>query len=160
MDVTDASLTQFNITTTANDTLQYHNIALNITLQNPNDYFRIYYHNTLVVADYRNRRWFAMAIRVADFCQPAKKTTSLNLQLNNYNITDIADAGSPNYYNIVIEVHLRNTYKSKFRPTIHWHWNPLFTCDLTVPLKIKGSQSANMTATKCKPDHAHRYWYN
>lgn len=160
------SRTQFNITTAANDTRHYHNLALNITLQNPNDYFRIHYHNTLLVADYRNRRRFAMAIKVADFRQPKR----IRLPWK-YNWIIIILRTSPMLGHQITTtlsssfIDLQNTYKSKLRPVIHWHWNPLFTCDLTVPLKINGSQSANMTTsafetTKCKPDHEHRYLYN
>ncbi|KAK9919297.1 hypothetical protein M0R45_027902 [Rubus argutus] len=164
MDVTDASLTQFNITTTANDTLHYRNLALNITLRNLNKYFRIYYDYILVVADYQNRRWFAMPIRVAEFLQPEKKITSLKVQLSDNNITDddVANAGSPNYYNIVVKLHLGITYKFIPKCWLDQYWNSLFTCSLKVPLKINGSQSANMTTsafetTKCKYDHN---WYN
>ncbi|PRQ23157.1 hypothetical protein RchiOBHm_Chr6g0258251 [Rosa chinensis] len=53
--VTNASLTQFNFNNT-NNTLNY-NLAINITIRNPNKRVGIYYRRIKVIANYRNKRF-------------------------------------------------------------------------------------------------------
>ncbi|PRQ41583.1 hypothetical protein RchiOBHm_Chr3g0448391 [Rosa chinensis] len=104
--VTDASLTEFNITSSNN-----YNLDLNITLRNPNKDFGIYYrYKALVVADYRKTS--AMA-SIANFHQPAKNTTLLtpSFKLQRDNITgDAAASGKGNYYDIVVTLYLPKKY--------------------------------------------------
>lgn len=152
MEVTDASLTLFNSTTTSNNS---YYLSLNITLRNPNQYFHIYYDSPLVVVDFHNQT-SAMA-SVADFHQPERNTTLLTPSLK---LQHAAGSGSGSgsgsggyYYDIVVKLYFPKTYKSISRWRTDWPSNlPLYTCDLKVPLK-NGSQSATsaFNTTKCMP---------
>lgn len=150
MEVTDASLTLFNSTTTSNNS---YYLSLNITLRNPNKYYRIYYDSPLVVADFHNQT-SAMA-SVADIHQPERNTTLLTPSLK---LQHAAGSGSGSgsggyYYDIVVKLYFPKTYKSFSRWRTDWPSTlPLYTCDLKVPLK-NGSQSATsaFNTTKCMP---------
>lgn len=148
IEVTDASLTLFNSTTTSNNS---YNLSLNITLRNPNEYFHIYYDSPLVVADFHNQT-SAMA-SVADFHQPERNTTLLTPSLKLQHAAGSGSGSGGDYYDIVVKLYFLKAYKSISKWRKDWPSNlPLYRCDLKVPLK-NGSQSATsaFNTTKCMP---------
>ncbi|XP_050383631.1 NDR1/HIN1-like protein 2 [Argentina anserina] len=148
--VIDASLIdEFNMTMSNS-----YSLDLNITLRNPNKYFRIYYGEALVVANYRHKSDMA---RIAEFHQPPKNTTFLtpSFKLERDNITDnAAGSGKENLYDIVVRLDLAI---KKFKP-VSWErifgsgpCSAIFICDVKVPLQ-NGSRSATtaFNPTKCQ----------
>ncbi|KAF7139458.1 hypothetical protein RHSIM_Rhsim07G0206100 [Rhododendron simsii] len=88
--VTDAALTQFNLTTTTN-TL-YYNLDLNLTIRNPNRHIGIYYDRIEARAFYGGQR-FASSSTLPRFYQGKKNTTELNVVLKGQHIV-VADQGN------------------------------------------------------------------
>ncbi|PRQ41584.1 hypothetical protein RchiOBHm_Chr3g0448401 [Rosa chinensis] len=149
--VTDASL---NYTTL--------DLALNITLENPNKYFHIYYDDSIVIAGYSNKT--SAIASVADFHQLENNTTLLtpSLKMHRGDSTDDATgSGKGNYYDIVVKLYLPKWYKSISKKRDNWQSSiHMYTCELKVPLN-NGSKSVDaFNTTECAPrtvDFGFRY---
>ncbi|BFG38639.1 hypothetical protein CerSpe_249130 [Prunus speciosa] len=85
--ITDASLTQFNLTNTSinNNTIHY-NLTLEITRRNPNKKVGLYYRRILVVANYRKKRFALGRLNSTPFYQCRFPTLTRRLQNGVYSI--------------------------------------------------------------------------
>ncbi|RZC63083.1 hypothetical protein C5167_024857 [Papaver somniferum] len=151
--VTDASLTQFNLTDT--DVLHY-NLAVDLTLRNPNNNIGAHYYQIEARAFYDGRRF--ASVTLTPFYQGHKNTTilrpvfkgqkllpSMGRQFSvqgEYN-EDKADG------KINIEVKIYLTMRFKAGAVTTFKVKPRVKCEFEVPLA--GSSPANgFTPEKCK----------
>ncbi|KAG5541813.1 hypothetical protein RHGRI_021600 [Rhododendron griersonianum] len=116
--VTDAALTQFNLTTT--NTL-YYNLDLNLTIRNPNKHIGIYYDRVEARAFYGGQRFAATTL--PRFYQGKKNTTELNVVLKGQNIvvagqgnnddllSDYNSEKGSGVYGIDVKLYLRVRFK-------------------------------------------------
>ncbi|KAA8518501.1 hypothetical protein F0562_015975 [Nyssa sinensis] len=154
--VTDATLTEFNISTPTNTTL-YYNLALNMTIRNPNKRIGIYYDRIEARAFYQGQRFAATDLQ--PFYQRHKNTATLNPEFKGQNVVMLGDSELSNYnsekssgtYSIDLKLYLRVRFKfglfksPKFKPKIE--------CDLKVPLESNGqTSSGTFETTKCHFD--------
>ncbi|KAK7380090.1 hypothetical protein VNO78_32490 [Psophocarpus tetragonolobus] len=79
--VTDASLTQFNLTT---DNTLYYNLRVNITVRNPNNNILVYYRKITAIAWYKDNAFGA--VELAPFDQGHKNTTFLQAVFEGQNV--------------------------------------------------------------------------
>uniref|UniRef100_A0A2P2MTK6 Late embryogenesis abundant protein LEA-2 subgroup domain-containing protein n=1 Tax=Rhizophora mucronata TaxID=61149 RepID=A0A2P2MTK6_RHIMU len=148
--VTDATLTQFNFTT--NNKLQY-NLALNITVRNPNKRIGIYYDRIDATAFYEDNRFgyapltpFYQGHKNTSFLEPVFQGSQL-LLLDSEELTQYKQENASSVYSIDVKLYMRIRFKlgrlktRKFKPEIE--------CDLKVPLKSSGRI---FQTTKCDVD--------
>uniref|UniRef100_A0A5B6ZC98 Late embryogenesis abundant protein LEA-2 subgroup domain-containing protein n=1 Tax=Davidia involucrata TaxID=16924 RepID=A0A5B6ZC98_DAVIN len=149
--VTDASLTEFNHSTTTN-TLSY-NLALNMTVRNPNKRIGIYYDRIEARAFYEGERFASTTLQ--PFYQRHKNTATLTPEFKGQNMVVLGNSELSSYnsekisgtYSIDVKLYLRVRFKfgviktPKFKPKIE--------CDLKVPLNSNGQPSGSFETTKC-----------
>ncbi|KAJ7976203.1 Late embryogenesis abundant protein [Quillaja saponaria] len=151
--VTEATLTQFNYT---NNTLRY-DLALNMTVRNPNKRIGIYYDRIEARAFYEDQRFDTQF--PSPFYQGHKNTSVLSpvfkgqqlLLLGAQELSDFNEDKNDGVYNIDVKLYLRLRFKfgvfkvGKFKPKIK--------CDLKVPLKTIGTSAAGVfETTRCDVD--------
>ncbi|XAR69819.1 hypothetical protein NMG60_11001544, partial [Bertholletia excelsa] len=152
--VTDASLTQFHLNTTTNN-LQY-NLALNLTIRNPNKYIGIYYDRLEARGIYVGQRFDS--VELPKFYQGHKNTTVLPITMNGQNIVvlendhvdDYMSDASSGTYSIDVKLYLRVRFKLRDVKTARF--KPKIKCDLKVPLESNGTSSSSFETTKCGID--------
>ncbi|XP_059463666.1 NDR1/HIN1-like protein 10 [Corylus avellana] len=150
--VTDASLTQFNFST-ADNTLHY-NLALNISVRNPNKRIGIYYDGIEANAYYQGQRFDTET--PAPFYQGHKNTSVLSpvfkgQQLVTLGATEVSNFDSDKsagIFGITLKLKLRIRFK------VGWfkvgHFKPKIKCGLNVPLQSNATSSpATFESTKC-----------
>ncbi|KAB2631541.1 protein YLS9-like [Pyrus ussuriensis x Pyrus communis] len=158
--VTDASLTRFNFTND-NNTLHY-NLALNITIRNPNRRVGIYYRRIQVIANYRKKRFAMVTLPSAPFYQGHKNTTILNhvlvegqqlvvfgeqCDLSQFNLDTAAGV-----YSIDVKISLR--VRARFGKIKTPDYGPSnINCNLKVPLSLSETLPSGFNATKCRNVH-------
>jgi hypothetical protein len=154
--VTDASLTQFNFTN--NNTLHY-DLAVNITIRNPNRRVGIYYDNIETLALYKDVRFGSQTL--GQFFQHHKNTSFLNpnfkgqqvLPLNSDQISEFDKEKKDGVFDIDVKVLLNVRFKlglfksGKAKPKVH--------CDLKIPLKSSNGKllGNGFEATDCDWDY-------
>ncbi|GLT94783.1 hypothetical protein SLE2022_125060 [Rubroshorea leprosula] len=151
--VTDASLTQFNLS----DNYLNYNLALNITVRNPNKKIGIYYDRIEANAYYEDERFDTETL--TPFYQGHKNTSYLNpvfkgqnlLVLGTEQLSEYNQETSSGTYSIDVKLNLRIRFKvwkfkiGKFKPKVE--------CDLKVPLSSSnGSLAGSVETTHCKLD--------
>lgn len=151
--VTDASLTQFNFGT--NNTLHY-NLALNISVRNPNKRIGFYYDSFEANAYYQGQRFNTQSL--TPFYQGHKNTTVLNpvfqgqqlVLLGSSEVSNFDSDKTDGVFGINVKLNLR------IRAKLGWikvgHFKPKIKCGLNVPLKSNGTSSSAFEATKCDFD--------
>ncbi|GAA0142588.1 hypothetical protein LIER_03451 [Lithospermum erythrorhizon] len=156
---TNATLTQFNFNTN-NNTL-YYNLALNVTIRNPNKRIGIYYDAFELRGLYEGKRFGST--NVQPFYQGHKNSTFLeNVVLKGQSVLVLGDDGISEYnkdkdeekYDVDLKIYLRLRFKvgliksSKFKPRIN--------CGLKVPLtsgnRTSSSYDLKFESTKCGLD--------
>ncbi|XP_031103536.1 NDR1/HIN1-like protein 3 [Ipomoea triloba] len=150
--VDDAALSQFDFSA-ANNTLLY-NLALNMSIRNPNKRIGIYYDVIEARALYAGQRF--AAVNLDPFFQPTKNTSDLRAVIKGQNLVPLGDGEKSDYsaqknngaYRIDLKLFLQIRLKfwliksKKIKPTID--------CALdNVPLR---SNSGNFERTKCHLD--------
>ncbi|OMO82559.1 Late embryogenesis abundant protein, LEA-14 [Corchorus capsularis] len=150
---TDVSLTEFNLT---NNTLQY-NLALNITIRNPNKKIGIYYDRIEARAYYEGERFDSQTL--TPFYQGHKTTSHLNpvfqgqhiVLLGNDAISEFNQEKNSGIFSIDVKLYLKIRFRlgkvkvGKFKPKV--------SCDLKVPLSsVNGSLAGVPETTKCDWD--------
>ncbi|KAJ1377667.1 NDR1/HIN1-like protein 10 [Sesbania bispinosa] len=152
--ITDASLTQFNLT--SNNTL-YYNFKVNITARNPNNNIIVYYRRITAIAWYKDNDFAYVSL--TPFDQGHKNTTFLGpvvfegqsviklkaQQLAEYNEETLV--GIHNDLAVDLDVRIRakfGRYKSsRFNP-------PVVQCRrLKVPLISNGKSAPPFSVTRC-----------
>ncbi|XP_070021700.1 NDR1/HIN1-like protein 3 [Nicotiana sylvestris] len=153
--VTDAMLTQFELSTT-NNTIHY-DLALNMTIRNPNKRIGIYYDSIEARALYQGER-FASKI-LEPFYQGHKNTSSLHSVFKGQTLVLLGDREKSNYNNeknsgvYEMEVKLYMRIRLKFGRIKTRKIKPKIECDFKVPLESNGrSSSANFEETRCHLD--------
>jgi hypothetical protein len=161
--VTNAFLPQFNLTT--NNTLHY-NLALNISIRNPNKGIGLYYdaiqangyYDTSDLAEGYNYFYypFGTVSWITPFYQGHKNTSVLSPVFYGQK-SDFLETSelipkfntSDGVYTIGVELNL--SFRTKGG---HWikkgPFNPVIYCYLKVPLSSNGISAARFNATKCK----------
>ncbi|KAF4364223.1 hypothetical protein F8388_000175 [Cannabis sativa] len=80
--ITDASLTQFNLSATnfnSNNKLLIYKLSLNVTFRNPNNKAGFYFDRVRVIANYRKKRFALVTLNnTTPFYQGRKNTTVLH----------------------------------------------------------------------------------
>ncbi|XP_028795570.1 NDR1/HIN1-like protein 10 [Neltuma alba] len=157
--VTGASLTQFNYT--SNGTL-FYDLALNITVRNPNRRLGVYYDKIEASASYQDA-WFDSQT-LTPFYQGHKTTDFLNpvfegqrsLLLDSTQTSELNRDKSSGIYNIDVTLHLRIRFKLGALKT--FKLKPRVKCDLSVPLALARTPDGNSSVgefhtTRCDLDY-------
>ncbi|XP_041028954.1 NDR1/HIN1-like protein 10 [Juglans microcarpa x Juglans regia] len=153
--VTDASLTQFNFT--ANDNTLHYNLALNVSIRNPNKRIGIYYDRIEANAYFGGQRFDTET--VTPFYQGHKNTTVISpvfkgqqlLTLGGSEVFNFDSEKADGVFGITVRLNLR------IRPKLSWikigHFKPKIKCGLKVPLTSNGkSPTGAFESTKCSLD--------
>ncbi|PON70088.1 Late embryogenesis abundant protein [Trema orientale] len=152
--VTDAKLTQFNFTD--NNQLHY-NLAVNITVRNPNKKIGVYYDRIEARASYEGQRFDAVPLE--PFYQGHKNTAVLSpvfdgqqmIVLNTEDQAEFNKEKSSGLYSIDVKLYLRIRFKLGVIKT--WRMKPKIECDLKVPLSADGKSTVgSFQTTKCDWD--------
>ncbi|KAL9324417.1 hypothetical protein ACSQ67_009274 [Phaseolus vulgaris] len=156
--VSDASLTQFNLTN--NNTL-YYSLKVNVTVRNPNNNIVVYYRGIKAIAWYKDNDfgW----VNLTPFDQGHKNTTVLQvlfegqsvLKLKPRQLGEYKEETSVGVYNdMAVDFDFRIRAKfgrfksSRFDP-------PIVQCRrLSVPLISKAKSSPPFSVTKCRMDRS------
>ncbi|PPE02485.1 hypothetical protein GOBAR_DD00469 [Gossypium barbadense] len=133
--VTDVQLTQFNLT--SNNTLHY-NLALNMTIRNPNRRIGIYYDRIEARAYYEDQRLDTETL--TPFYQGHKNTSYLNpvfvgqqfVRLGADETSEFNEDRVNGVYDIDVKLYLRIRFKLGRVKT--GRFKPRISCDLKVPL--------------------------
>ncbi|QCD92324.1 NDR1/HIN1-like protein 10 [Vigna unguiculata] len=152
--VTDASLTQFNLTN--NNTL-YYNFKVNVTVRNPNNNIVVYYRRIKAIAWYKDNDFGR--VNLTPFDQGHKNTTVLQvlfegqsvLKLRSQQLGEYKEETSAEVYNdMAVDFDLRIRAKfgkfksSRFDP-------PIVQCRrLSVPLISKAKSLPSFTVSNCR----------
>ncbi|KAH9674385.1 NDR1/HIN1-like protein 10 [Citrus sinensis] len=151
--VTDASLTEFNLT--SNNNLNYK-LALNITIRNPNKKIGVHYDRIEARVYYDDKR--LTSVPLTPFYQGHKNTSYLNPVFEGQQILlggalrDYNKENNAGVFSIDVKLKLKVRFKlgkiktPKFKPTIE--------CDLKVPLNSSNGRFAGrrFETTKCDVD--------
>jgi hypothetical protein len=149
--VTDASLTQFNFTTTTN--MLYYNLALDVTIRNPNKKIGIYYDRIEANAFYEDQRFGTEAL--TPFYQGHKNTTVLTpvfkgqqfALLGANELSVLNSEKNLGVFDIHVKLNLQVRFKlGKFKT---WRMKPKINCELKVPLSSNGISVVGFETTKC-----------
>ncbi|XP_010262972.1 PREDICTED: NDR1/HIN1-Like protein 3-like [Nelumbo nucifera] len=151
--VVNASLTNFSL---AGNTLSY-NLALNMTIRNPNKHIAIYYDSIEARAYYDGVQFGTDTLE--PFYQRHKTTSFLNplfrgpspLVLGSSELAQFNSDKAAGSFSIDVKLYLRVRFKlrsiktNKFKPKIK--------CDLKVPLVSRRSSAAGFETTRCDIDY-------
>ncbi|KAL6138300.1 hypothetical protein ACLB2K_063583 [Fragaria x ananassa] len=151
--VTDATLTQFNFSSDSN---LHYNLALNLTIRNPNKKLGIYYDRIEARANYEGQRF--STITLTPFYQGHKTTNVLNPLFTGQQLlvgsnlqSEYQKQTSAGVYEIEMKLYLRIRFKfgriktGKFKPRVE--------CDLKVPLSTNGNSATTFETKRCKIDY-------
>ena len=152
--VTDAKLTQFNLTDKNN---LLYNLALNITVRNPNKKIGVYYDRIEARAFYEGKRLDSKPLD--PFYQGHKNTAVLSpvfsgqqFVLNAEDRSEFNQEKGSGVYSIDVKLYLRIRFK--ISPGIKtWRFKPKVECDLKVPLAADGKSVVGFERTKCDWDY-------
>ncbi|KAJ8570613.1 hypothetical protein K7X08_037585 [Anisodus acutangulus] len=153
--VTDATLTQFDLSTT-NNTL-YYDLALNMTIRNPNKRIGIYYDSIEARAMYQGERFASQNLE--PFYQGHKNTSTLSPVFKGQSLVLLGDREKSNYnneknsgvYEMEVKLYMRIRLKAG-RIKTH-KIKPKIECDFKVLLESNGRpSSAKFEETRCDLD--------
>ncbi|CDP10611.1 unnamed protein product [Coffea canephora] len=150
----DAELTQFDLSNT-NNTL-YYNLAVNMTVRNPNKRIGIYYDRIEANAFYQGQR--LKTVELDSFYQPHKNTSSLHAVFQGQQLVTPGSDEASNYnddkssglYNIDVELYMR--IRLKFGWVKSPKFKPKIKCDLEIPLNSNGTASGTFQTKRCGLD--------
>ncbi|KAK9921428.1 hypothetical protein M0R45_029937 [Rubus argutus] len=150
--VTDVKLSQFNFSTDSN---VHYNLALNLTIRNPNKKIGVYYDRIEATALYEGQR--LSTVPLTPFYQGYKTTNVLNpvfkgqqLIVGSNLLEEFNQQKSAGVYEIEMKIYLRIRFKlgriktGKFKPRIE--------CDLNIPLN-NGNSVSTFQTEKCSVDY-------
>ncbi|XP_047976333.1 NDR1/HIN1-like protein 3 [Salvia hispanica] len=151
--VNEASLTEFNI---RNNTLHY-NLALNLTIRNPNKRIGIYYDRIEARAFYQGQRFHTVDLQ--KFYQGKKNTSNVSAEFKGSQLVPLGAKEMSKYnedlsagrYDIDIKLYLRIRLKFWFVKSTRV--KPKIDCDLDIPLSSNGTVSGGAyEPTRCDFD--------
>ncbi|CAB4287191.1 unnamed protein product [Prunus armeniaca] len=145
--VTDASLTRFNLTA-ANNTIQY-NLSLNMTVENRNKWNDFHYENFEAVASYKNQDLSNSSL--APFLVGHKNSFVLTPSFEGRRLVALSNDEVSNFRNsTVFDIVLKLNFK---------YWTKIgavkidkelqMACYFKVPLSSGGKSAENFDSTKC-----------
>ncbi|XP_075512948.1 NDR1/HIN1-like protein 3 [Primulina tabacum] len=149
---TDASLTEFNL----NGTTLHYNLALNLTIRNPNKRIGIYYDQIEARAFYQGQRF--STVELTPFYQDKKSTNSLNADFKGQNLVLLGSKETSNYnddkesgaFGVDVKLYLRIRLKFWFVKSTKV--KPKIDCDLRIPLSSNGTASVSYESKRCDFD--------
>ncbi|KAI6674009.1 hypothetical protein NL676_001915 [Syzygium grande] len=153
--VTDAELTQFNLTT--GNTLLNYNLNLNLTIRNPNRRIGIYYDRIEARVFYGGQRFDSQYL--TPFYQGHKNTTTLSQAFEGQQVVVLGSGGLSDFnsetaagvYEIDMRLYLRVRFKLGRIKT--FRIKPRIKCGLKVPLSSSSSSATTAFQTeKCDID--------
>ncbi|KAM1735433.1 hypothetical protein ACFX12_013907 [Malus domestica] len=160
--VSNASLTRFNFTNT--DNTLYYNLALNVTIRNPNKRVGIYYRRIQVFANYRKKRFANVTLPLEPFYQGRKNTTTLNhvlvegqqrVAFGEHDLSQFNSETAAGVYSIDVEIYLRVKAKyGKVKTSDYGSSN--IDCKLKVPVSSNNTSVSGFNPTKCRNIHVLR----
>ncbi|KAG5037306.1 hypothetical protein AAZX31_07G098700 [Glycine max] len=152
--VTDASLTQFNLT--SNNTL-YYNLKVNVTVRNPNKHTIVYYRRITAIAWYKDND-FGM-VSLTPFDQGHKNTTFLQAVFEGHSVIKLkpkqlseykeeTSVGIYNDFTVDFDLRIRAKFGRLFKSN-RFH-PPVVQCRrLKVPLIFNGKTAPPFSVTRC-----------
>ncbi|XP_024026818.1 LOW QUALITY PROTEIN: NDR1/HIN1-like protein 3 [Morus notabilis] len=152
--VTEATLTKFNLTS---DNILHYDLALNITVRNPNKRIGVYYDRIEARAYLEDERFNTKLL--PKFYQGHKNTTVLSPVFSGQNAVVLSGEEKTEYeqqkkagvYDIDVKLYLRIRFK--FGKVKTWRLKPKIKCDLKVPISADGkSPAVGFKRTKCDID--------
>ncbi|XP_042476969.1 NDR1/HIN1-like protein 3 [Macadamia integrifolia] len=150
--VVDASLTEFNLT---GNTLSY-DLALNMTIRNPNKKIGVYYDRIEARAYYDDIMFGSTTL--SPFYQGHKNTSMLSpsfkgdsqMSLDSQALSEYKTETSSGEYYVDVKLYLRVRFKiGKVKTS---HMKPKVKCDLKVPLVSNRNSAGGFDTTKCHLD--------
>ncbi|CAA0837802.1 NDR1/HIN1-like 2 [Striga hermonthica] len=150
---TDASLTEFSID--ANHTLRY-DLAVNLTVRNPNRRIGIYYDRIEARAFYQGQRF--NSVDLPPFYQGRKSTRNVTAVFRGQHLLPLGKREMSNYnrdggdgaYDIDVKLYLRTRLKFWFVKSTMV--KPKIDCGLRVPLKSNGTVAGTYESRRCDFD--------
>ncbi|XP_051150633.1 NDR1/HIN1-like protein 3 [Andrographis paniculata] len=150
---TNASLTEFSLE--GNNTLRY-NLALNLTIRNPNKRIGIYYDRIEAEALYEGQRFGWDNLQT--FYQGHKSTNNLTAEFSGTHVVPLGAKEMSNYngdrtsgvYDIDVKLKLR--VRLKFWIVKSARWKPKIECDLKIPLTSNGTAPQAFESKRCDFD--------
>ncbi|XP_073155630.1 NDR1/HIN1-like protein 3 [Henckelia pumila] len=149
---TGAELTQFNID---NNNMLYYNLAVNLTIRNPNRRIGVYYDRIEATAIYEGQR--VSTKELVPFYQGHKSTNYLNAEFSGQQpITlgagELSDHNQNKISNVYeIDVKLRLRIRLKLGAVKTPRMKPKIECDLKIPLASNGTTTSVVVfeTTRC-----------
>jgi hypothetical protein len=159
--VTDASLTQINSITNNNNnnnvSMLYYNLALNVTIRNPNEKIGIYYERFEANAFYVGQRFSTEAF--APFYQGHKNTTVLSpvfkgqqlllLGSNELSVLDSEKKSPGRVFDIHVKFYLWIRFRFELGNVQTCRIKPNINCELKVPLTSDENSTGAFEITEC-----------
>ena len=142
--VTNAALTEFNFSTTPNNTLSY-NFSLNITIRNPNKKGGLYFDRMQVIANYSESTFSVVTLTSTPFYLGAQNVTVLNsivlqgqqsVLLEEKDLAKYSLETSYGVYSVDVNLALRLRDVMFRKRKVHLE-PPKIECNLEVPLRNK-----------------------
>lgn len=152
--VTEARLTTFNLTA---DNQLHHNLALNISVRNPNKKIGVYYDRIEARAFFEGQRF--SSVQLGKFYQGHKNTSLLSPAFEGQNLivlgaeerSEFNEQKVGGFYDIDVKLYLRIRFKVGVVKT--WRMKPRIKCELKVPLSaVNGPITTGFQRTKCDID--------
>lgn len=150
--VTDASVTNFNFT---NNSTLYFDLAMNITVRNPNNRIAVDYRRVTVIGYYKDNSFGA--VNLSPFSQGHKNTTYLNAALSGQQGLLLDGKYLAEYYsetaarayliNVDIDLDIRVRY-GKIKDSLE---PPIISCRMKIPVvSSAGKEASSFSFTKCR----------
>ncbi|KAK4480912.1 hypothetical protein RD792_011770 [Penstemon davidsonii] len=145
---TNATLTEFNLN---NNTLHY-NLAVNLTIRNPNRRIGVYYDGIEARAFYQGQRFATTQLQ--PFFQGTKRTDNVRAEFRGQNLVLLGNREQSNYngdrssgmYDIDVKLYMR--IRLKFGIVKSTRVRPKIDCDLSIPLSSNGTASSGVYESK------------
>ncbi|KAK4478861.1 hypothetical protein RD792_014366 [Penstemon davidsonii] len=139
---TNATLTEFNLN---NNTLHY-NLAVNLTIRNPNRRIGFYYDVIEARASYQGQRF--ATTQLTPFFQGTKSTNNVTAEFRGQNMILLGNREMSHYngdrssgmYDIEVKLYLRT--RLRFWIVKSMRVKPKIECDLRIPLSSNGTASS------------------
>ncbi|KAL1813336.1 hypothetical protein ACET3Z_023401 [Daucus carota] len=152
--VTDATLTQFDYSTD-NKTL-FYNLAVNMTVRNPNKRLGVYYDKIEARALYEGER--IASYDIPKFYQGHKSTEDMFALFQGQNIVELKGRDLDRFnsektsgtYSIDVKLYMKIRFK--VRDGIKPKFKPRIECELRLPLDSNGKSDGTFETKKCDFD--------
>ncbi|XP_061999329.1 uncharacterized protein LOC133716668 [Rosa rugosa] len=126
------------------------NLTVEITIRNPNSFYRVHHDHIDITANYKNQT-LGSTLNYASFSQGRNRETRLTPSFDGLILgggDDLRGSNNcgNNYYDIIVKLNMQEEYKKQIAPKKRFQRNLEYTCELKVP---SGSGSSFNT-TLCR----------